>query len=575
MVKSKLIATTVVCAFLLSDLSYANPDTFSLQIQLGTSKTYQAMQRMMEERLAAQTPTAPGGAEPNKYAVRPKGADTRPDALRNDGPHHNYLPPDDGTGKPSQRPLTLYEDLEKTMRTIRAEYFIVSELGWMVTASRADFLDALANTVYGLSKNGVSRQDIETALDLLNDKAYEKEREQYRNSMHARENFDVLRNSLHDESERIARVELAKLNYKSEEGLHVRPGIVVACLLSALHDFEVDGWIFTKDLSRKMTAGFSGLDVSDGSELVIYLSSFRGAHSQDQLKEAAGILKSYLEDPRIAEEIESTCRTGKEKRVKPEEPGTVRAEYFAKLRDVFTDTAQPGKPNQVRIEGVAAADAAPSVGGEIALNDEGRLDELLGRVREVLSIGKMGTVPTLRQPLPAGQSPFSPVEILHSMVDAVGRADVRHTEDGDWAIVFSEGIVFEQGIGVILPRMVEKGVRVAVVVSHDEERAKREREIVGGFNAELKRRGVSADKYIRCVERVEGSAAELGVARCYYFRMDGEKDNFTEACGVTAIDVTVEKVMRIVAAFGRVCGMPTERVAELDRLREEFVDVAA
>ena len=168
-----------------------------------------------------------------------------------------------------------------------------------------------------------------------------------------------------------------------------------------------------------------------------------------------------------------------------------------------------------------------------------------------------------------------PVIMLHSMLDAANRPGVRHTGDGEWAFVFSEGVTFNHGLGYILPAIAEKGAKVAVVVSHDEARANRERAFVDGLNTDLKKRGVSSDKYIQCIERVEGSAEALGVAHCYYFRMDGEKDGFTEANGITPVNIAVEAVKRILEALGKVCGVPLAEEAKLEELRREFIEIAA
>lgn len=167
------------------------------------------------------------------------------------------------------------------------------------------------------------------------------------------------------------------------------------------------------------------------------------------------------------------------------------------------------------------------------------------------------------------------VEVLTAMCEAAGRSGVERRGDGRWAFVFSEGISFENGLGAVLPAIAEKGAKVAVVVSKDAARAEAERKIVTELNRELDKRSVSSAMHIQCIDDVLKAAAELDVTHSYYFRMDGEKDGFTQAGGVTPITVTAEAVARILAALGRVCGVPVAEVVRLEELRKAFIDIAA
>ncbi|NQT22490.1 MAG: hypothetical protein HQ579_03520 [Candidatus Omnitrophica bacterium] len=111
------------------------------------------------------------------------------------------------------------------------------------------------------------------------------------------------------------------------------------------------------------------------------------------------------------------------------------------------------------------------------------------------------------------------------------------------ALIFSESITFEHGLGVLLPRLVKAGINIGVITRTEEEK-----EIINEINEnELK----DYQGKIISLDRIEGAPAKMNASKCYYFRVEGEDVRTFE--GVIVIDIAREKVMEILKALGQAC----------------------
>ncbi|MFH1877505.1 MAG: hypothetical protein ABH883_01695 [Candidatus Omnitrophota bacterium] len=143
--------------------------------------------------------------------------------------------------------------------------------------------------------------------------------------------------------------------------------------------------------------------------------------------------------------------------------------------------------------------------------------------------------------------------VLISALDAAGYGQMAlRGFDEKSALVFSEKITFEHGLGVLLPKLVKSGIRVAVIAGND-----RERHLIEELNAlELEDEGAK----IICAENLAEAAATMkGIARFYYFKTDSDVEE-TIPANVDVVESLLVK--QIIEALGKASGLVAEDMIE-------------
>lgn len=127
----------------------------------------------------------------------------------------------------------------------------------------------------------------------------------------------------------------AKLRYDGPLGMHVRPLVVFQDLLRSVMDF-CDISVSTEDGKRVVSTMQRPYRIKDQSELMINVSSKIEGVPVESLKKAADIVKGYLEDRRVSQELEKELG---EDDIDKDVPGTnekhYRYKYFKMLRALF------------------------------------------------------------------------------------------------------------------------------------------------------------------------------------------------------------------------------------------------
>ncbi|MFH1305454.1 MAG: hypothetical protein ABIH74_03530, partial [Candidatus Omnitrophota bacterium] len=138
--------------------------------------------------------------------------------------------------------------------------------------------------------------------------------------------------------------------------------------------------------------------------------------------------------------------------------------------------------------------------------------------------------------------------------------------DGTSGLIFSEKTVFDNGLGVLLPKLARSGVPVAVIATTPEQQ-----ELIRTLNEDI----IESDKRINCAE----SVAELvnskiyglkNLRRYYYLMVEGDVD--PGLAGVTPVDIT-GLVEKIIENLGKVCGIP-DQIGQLRRAARYFAIAA-
>lgn len=116
--------------------------------------------------------------------------------------------------------------------------------------------------------------------------------------------------------------------------------------------------------------------------------------------------------------------------------------------------------------------------------------------------------------------------------------------------IFSEKATFDNGLGILLPKMAKSGIRVAVVASSDRQRA-----LIDELN-----KGKPDDERIVYAGTIAEIRTKVHSARYYYFKVNGDPD--TDLHGVITFDIT-QIVKKIIDALGRACGIVEREKLEL------------
>gem|GEM_PF-6976406 len=135
-------------------------------------------------------------------------------------------------------------------------------------------------------------------------------------------------------------------------------------------------------------------------------------------------------------------------------------------------------------------------------------------------------------------------------------------EEDKSTFIFSERVTFDNGLGVLLPKLAKSGMRVAVIATND-----RQRGMVSDLN-----RGNPENERIIYAGTIVDVMATAHTARYYYFKVTGDPD--VELQGVTTFDIT-GVVKKIIDAIGKVCGIVNrERIDLLHQAARSFAEAA-
>ena len=137
--------------------------------------------------------------------------------------------------------------------------------------------------------------------------------------------------------------------------------------------------------------------------------------------------------------------------------------------------------------------------------------------------------------------------------------------------VFSEKVAFENNMVKCLPKLVEKGIKVAVIVKNEE---KKKKALIDKLNE-----GKAQDKKILQAETIEGIRAEAAEAkvsapRFYYFRLKSSDDPIFEGSYITPYELTPDMVKKIIDAIGHACRVESEKLPLLHEMVRKFAEAA-
>lgn len=129
--------------------------------------------------------------------------------------------------------------------------------------------------------------------------------------------------------------------------------------------------------------------------------------------------------------------------------------------------------------------------------------------------------------------------------------------------IFSEKVTFDNGLGVLLPKLVSAGTKVVVIATTDRQRA-----LIADLNKTL----VGTAENVVCADNVADARARVPSARYYYFKVTGDPD--ANVNNIMTFDIT-NIVERIIQALGKVCGIvEPEKIEQLKSAARAFAIAA-
>ena len=157
----------------------------------------------------------------------------------------------------------------------------------------------------------------------------------------------------------------------------------------------------------------------------------------------------------------------------------------------------------------------------------------------------------------------SSLKITEFLSELSGLLQIENIIEQDKStFIFSEKVTFDNGLGVLLPKLVKSGMKVAVVATNDRQRA-----LIDQLN-----QGKPENERIIYADTVVDIRTKVHTARYYYFKVTG--DPVTDLQGVTTFDIT-DIVKKIIDALGKVSGIiEREKLELLHQAAQKFVEAA-
>lgn len=115
------------------------------------------------------------------------------------------------------------------------------------------------------------------------------------------------------------------------------------------------------------------------------------------------------------------------------------------------------------------------------------------------------------------------------------------------ALIFSEKVTFDNGLGILLPKLANSGIKVAVIATNDTQR-----KLIDGLNS-----GKPENQKIVYAGSIVEATTKIKAARFFYFKIEAEAD--AGVSGITNITIIAEKIIKI---LGNVCGISDARLLE-------------
>ena len=209
--------------------------------------------------------------------------------------------------------------------------------------------------------------------------------------------FFLLLTAQLSEKEAIYSFKTAVLNHSA--GFHVRPAMIFKSLIDKLRAYHVTV-IVTSETMENYTSNmdhFTSLFAESNAPLFIYLETHRpDLVSSEQLDEAGRVIKEYIEDPKVGDDVEAQVdKIWRGEDLERFPPGTYRAQYADRLEAIFTG----GNALPLAIEGKRS-----ELRSAVIASPEGKI---------IVSISELENEPALVEAIKKSisENPASPVEI--------------------------------------------------------------------------------------------------------------------------------------------------------------------
>ncbi len=130
------------------------------------------------------------------------------------------------------------------------------------------------------------------------------------------------------------------------------------------------------------------------------------------------------------------------------------------------------------------------------------------------------------------------------------------------ALVFSERVTFDEGLGVFLAKLARSDIKVAVIATSDSQRG-----LIDAINRDLE-----SEQKIKYADTIAEVRSVVRASRFYYFKVEGDPDG--DIGGMTTFDIT-GIVDRIIETIGSLTGIvQPEQIQQLYNAARAFAEAA-
>ena len=151
-----------------------------------------------------------------------------------------------------------------------------------------------------------------------------------------------------------------------------------------------------------------------------------------------------------------------------------------------------------------------------------------------------------------------------SMADEFAKLGLNISEvlEKGSALIFSEKVTFNKGLGIFLAKLARSDIKVAVIATNDIQRG-----LIDAINRDL-----AEDQKIKYAETIAEVRGAVQAARYYYFKVEGDPEN--DFSGITTCDITgiVDKIIETIGALTGI--VQPERIRQLHNAALAFAEAA-